>query len=271
MAARVDLLVVDPQNDFCDPKGSLFVTGADGDMERVGALLRRVGDRLERIHVTLDTHHAVDVGHPVFWVDADGNHPAPFTIITAFDLDTGRWMPTNPAHRDRMRGYVRALAENGRYPLCIWPPHCLIGSWGHTICEPVSTALVEWEVRRGPVHFVVKGTNPFTEHYSAVQADVPDASDPSTLPNTRLLRELAMADVVAVAGEALSHCVANTIRDFAARMGKYDVEKFVLLSDCTSPVPGFEREAEAFLREMTGKGMRLETSAGFPAAAGLAA
>lgn len=31
---KVHLLVIDPQKDFCNPNGSLFVTGADKDMDR---------------------------------------------------------------------------------------------------------------------------------------------------------------------------------------------------------------------------------------------
>jgi hypothetical protein len=38
------------------------------------------------------------------------------------------------------------------------------------------------------------------------------------------------------------------------------VKKLVLLGDCTSAVPGFEREAESFLEEMTRKGMEVTES-----------
>ncbi|MBI5419033.1 MAG: isochorismatase family protein [Deltaproteobacteria bacterium] len=263
MATKLHLLIIDPQNDFCDPKGSLYVKGADGDMERLGRLILRMKDRVEAIHVTLDTHHLSDVAHPIFWVDERGSHPEPFTIITVDDVEKGRWIPGNPAHRERVLRYVRSLAKNGRYPLCVWPPHCLIGSWGNNVYGPVHSALLEWEKSHAVVDYVVKGTNTWTEHYSAVQADVPDESDPTTLPNTRLIDALRTADIIAVAGEALSHCVANTVRDLADHMGKDSVRKLVLLSDGSSPVPGFEKEAEAFLREMTWRGMEMSKATDF--------
>lgn len=46
---NVHLLVIDPQNDFCDPNGSLFVPGADEDMKRLGGFIERVKDKLNDI------------------------------------------------------------------------------------------------------------------------------------------------------------------------------------------------------------------------------
>ena len=51
------------------------------------------------------------------------------------------------------------------------------------------------------------------------------------------------ADTVVIAGEALSHCLANTVRDLAAHAGDEAVKRWILLRDTTSAVPGFEREA----------------------------
>ena len=38
------------------------------------------------------------------------------------------------------------------------------------------------------------------------------------------------------------------------------VKKFVLLKDCISPVPGFEKLQEQFIADMTAKGMKLSTT-----------
>ena len=131
---------------------------------------------------------------------------------------------------------------------------------GHNVFEPLRKALLEWEEGYATVEYVEKGTNPYTEHYSAVQADVPDESDPSTLPNRRLIEAVKEADTVVIAGEALSHCLANTVRDLAAHAGDEAVKRWILLRDTTSAVPGFEREAESFLDEITRKGIRFTES-----------
>jgi nicotinamidase/pyrazinamidase len=261
---QVQLFVIDPQIDFCDPAGALSVAGAEQDMVRLARMVERLAPRLNQIHVSLDSHHLVDIAHPLFWQDRSGSQPPPFTIISAEDVETGRWQAAQPEARERAADYVQALQKNGRYPLCVWPPHCLIGSRGHTVQPVLFEALLNWERRYAVVDYILKGSNIYTEHYSAIQADVPDPADPSTQVNTILIETLKQADVIAVAGEAGSHCVANTVRDLADHFGDERlVSKIVLLSDAVSPVPGFDALQSRFLTEMTARGMQTSTTADF--------
>lgn len=273
---RIELLVIDPQNDFCDiPKAALPVPGAAADMDRLAAFIRNVGRKLNDIHVTMDSHHPVDIAHPQWWLAAKdfllstgsvvkaGNNPAPFTLITEADVagPNPKWVARSPDLTKRAIEYVKALYAKGRYPLVIWPEHCLIGSWGHNIYEPVSLALRQWERENfGVVDYVTKGSNVYTEHYSAVQAEVPDPNDPSTLLNTQLINILQDCDQVIIAGEALSHCVANTVRDIAHEFGPANVKKLILLEDCCSNVSTFEKFGVDFLKDMTAMGMQLAKS-----------
>ena len=258
---KQELLIIDPQNDFCNPKGALFVTNADNDSSNISKFIEKYGNRLDDIHVTLDSHHLVDIAHPIFWVGRDGKNPPPFTIITLDDLKNGVWSTKNPAWFPKGTEYVKKLADNGRYPLCIWPAHCLIGSWGYCVQDDVYKALTSWEEKYfGMIDFVTKGSNLWTEHYSAVQADVPDPQDPGTMLNTRLIDTLKEADIIYIAGEALSHCVANTIRDIANNFGEDNIKKFILLEDCSSSVPGFEKFGDDFVTEMTKRGMKTSKS-----------
>lgn len=260
---KIEFLIIDPQNDFCDPKGALFVTGADKDSIRLSETIKRLKNKIDDIHVTLDTHHFVDIAHPVFWIDSKGNHPAPFTLITKESVEKGEWRTTNPSFLKKAVEYVNTLYKNNRYILCIWPPHCLIGTWGHNVVEPIYNAILDWEKDFAMVDYVTKGSNFWTEHYSAVQADVPDGTDPGTMLNTKLIETLQKADVIALSGQALSHCVANTVRDIANNFGEENIEKMVLLIDTTSSVPGFEKMGEDFLKEMTGRGMKTCKSSEF--------
>jgi nicotinamidase-related amidase len=230
-------------------------------MKRLATFIERVGSRLHDIHVTLDSHNPVDIAHPAWWVNSRGEHPAPFTLISSDDVKAGLWRATDPSLQARSQAYVEALAAGHRYALVIWPEHCLIGHVGHTVHASVTAALDAWARKRlEVVDFVTKGSNPFTEHYSAVQAEVPDPADPGTLVNSRLIRTLAEADTVVIAGEALSHCVANTVRDIAANFGDDNVKKLVLLEDCASSVTGFENLGREFVAEMTARGMKLAKS-----------
>ena len=271
MAKKVEMVIIDPQKDFCDPKGALFVPGADADMKRLADFIKRVGSQLSNIHVTLDSHHLLDVAHPIFWRDSDKNNPDPFTIITAQDVKDGKWLPVFANYTKRMIEYVEGLEASGRYPLCIWPPHCLIGTEGAAVMPVLNDALQEWAASKPYlINFVSKGSNIFTEHYSAVKAEVPDAGDPTTQLNTRLINTLMEADTVIIAGEAGSHCVANTVRDIADGFGNDDaVKKLVLLTDAVSPVVSpfvdFPKVQQDFIDEMIGRGMQTSTTVDFMA------
>ncbi len=263
---NVHVLAIDPQIDFCHPKGALFVSGADQDMIRLAAMVKRLGKKLSQIHVTLDSHQEFHIAHPMAWVDSVGKHPNPFTRISVLDVENGTWNPRNPAWRNRFLDYVRTLEKNGRYLLCIWPPHCVIGSWGHSISPEFSDAIREWSrdnVRL--IDYVTKGSNPLTEHYSAIQADVVDPKDPGTQLNLDLIDTLKTADLIAISGEALDFCVANTIRDIANNFGEENIQKFVLLTDTCSCVnaPGLEFLGPNFVKEMTARGMQVSTSVDF--------
>lgn len=270
---KIDLLIIDPQNDFCLENGSLSVGGAKDDMQRLATMIDRIGSKLNDIHVTLDSHHIVDIAHPIFWLNSQGQQPDPFTIITKDDVLNGVYRPKNPAYlnkdtmaaagwpRDGVMEYVTTLQDNGRYPLCIWPFHCLIGSVGAAVVIPLYDALEKWEEDNfAMIDYVTKGSNFMTEHYSAVQADVPDPQDPDTLLNEGLIRILEAADEILLAGEARSHCLANTVRDIANNFGEDNIKKMVLLEDATSDVGGFEQMGEDFVKEMKGRGMRVSNT-----------
>ncbi|MBC8742035.1 isochorismatase family protein [Paraburkholderia sp. UCT31] len=265
MKTKIHLLLIDPQNDFMDIKGAaLPVPGADADMKRVAALIDRLGSKLDDIHVTLDSHNPVDIAHPSWWVTEKGESPAPFTSISAADVQNGVWRARNPLAQAHSLKYVQALEANQRYQLLIWPEHCLIGSWGHNVHADVFASLGEWaRNKQAVVDFVTKGSNPLTEHYSAVQAEVPDASDPSTTLNSRLVKTLEAADMVLIAGEALSHCVASTVRDIADNFGDDSIKKLVLLTDCASSVQGFEGLGQLFITDLCARGMQVTTSVDF--------
>ena len=57
MPVNVQLLIIDPQVDFCDPNGSLFVPGSTEDIDRLSLMVKRLKNKISDIHVTLDSHH----------------------------------------------------------------------------------------------------------------------------------------------------------------------------------------------------------------------
>ena len=266
-------MIIDPQNSFCHPtQGELYVQGAEHDMMRLADLIDRFSFAVDAMYVTLDTHHELDVAHPIFWLNEQGEHPVPFTCITKQEVIDGVWKPFDPQFpsppfetlQERMIEYVTRLEEHGRYQLTIWPPHCRIGTPGHNVYAPLCEALRQWELNHyRMVQYILKGENIFTEHYSGVQADVPDPNDPRTQLNMSLIQALEQAEMIVFSGEASSHCVANTIRDMVKHVQSDTVKKCVLLKDAMSPVTGFESFAEEFFQEMTNQGMQILTTTEF--------
>lgn len=259
------LVIIDPQKDFCEQKGSLFVPGATEDMSKLGKFITKMTKHLDDIHITLDQHHLLDIAHPLFWKDSNGNLPDSFTIITSTDIQNGNWQPYHPMLLKKVLDYVLALEASGRYPLCIWPPHCLIGTPGANIIDSVQEAAFSWaDKRKSVIDFVAKGSNPFTEHYSAIKAEVVDPEDPSTQPNLEFIKVLEEVDEIYLSGQALSHCLANTVRDIVDLFSSDEyVKKLILLTDTTSSVPGFEQLGDDFIKEMTAKGMQLALTTDF--------
>jgi nicotinamidase-related amidase len=273
MKCNFHLLIIDPQNDFCDLPAnylpnerasvaqSLPVTGAHADMLRVADLIDAGKAGLSGISVTLDSHHRLDIAHPTFWMDGEGNAVTPFTEISASDLRAEKFRPRDPQALPRVLAYLDALEAAGRYRLMVWPVHCEIGSWGHNVHADVRAAYNRWEdATLCSVNKVTKGDNPWTEHYSAVMAEVPDADDPDTQLNRDLLSLLDKADRVYIVGEAGSHCVKATTEHIADNLDPAQLSKFVLLTDCMSPVTGFDAQYRDFLNDMTARGLRLSTS-----------
>ncbi len=264
MPANTQLLIVDPQNDFCDLPAdgpqrtpALPVAGADADMQRLAAWIEAQGAGLDAITVTLDSHQAYDIAHPAYWQQADGSAVPPFTTITAAQVRAGDYVVRNPAEQVRSLAYLDALEAQGRYTLMVWPLHCEIGSWGHGVHASVLTACRQWQQQQGrAVRHVFKGMNPWTEHYSALCAEVPDAQDPETGLNQALLAQLRQADTLVIAGEASSHCVRATAEHLVQHWGSEDYARIVLLTDCMSPVAGFEQAHTDFLAQMHALGLR---------------
>jgi nicotinamidase-related amidase len=285
---RVALLLIDVQNTFCLPEFELFVAGRSGrgaveDTTRIAELLYRHLDRVTQVIATLDTHSAAQIFHPVFWLDADGRHPAPHTVIRVEDVERGRYR-VNPAlaplvssRRDFDlalwgRSYARQLADGGKYPLVVWPYHSMLGGIGHAMASLVEEAVFFHSIaRQSPARMEIKGRHPLTENYSALRPEVArdDLGQPLVPENRALVEHLLAFDEILVAGQAKSHCVAWTVTDLLAEIRARDealAAKVILLDDCASAVvvPGvvdFTDDAEAAYARFAAAGMRRVTSA----------
>jgi len=282
---RVCLVLVDVQNTFCIPGFELFVAGTSGtgavdDNRRLCSFIYRNLGSITQIVPTLDTHRAMQIFHPIWLLDERGEHPEPYTIVTAEDVDTGRWR-VNPLvaatvglEEDyaqlQLRHYVHQLEAGGKYSLTVWPYHAMLGGIGHALVSSVEEAVFFHSIaRHSQPDFQVKGENPLTEHYSMLGPEVTHGPDGELIagPNDALIEHLLEFDAVIVAGQAKSHCVAWTIDDLLDGDDERDqalAPRTYLLEDCTSPVvvPGadYSAEADAAFRRFADAGMHVVSS-----------
>ena len=271
---RTHLLIIDPQNDFCDlpqewfpqnPTGerivpSLAVPGAHRDLLRLSAWIERYAAQIEAITVTLDSHHRIDIAHPGFWKTHEGNPLPAYTQVSAAALRLGEFRTARPEDEARALRYLEALESSGGSHM-VWPVHCQIGTWGQCLHAGLLAALDDWEDFQGrSVTQVHKGQNPWTEHFSALRAEVVDPDDPATGLNQELLAALSGSETVFVAGEAGSHCVRATVEHLVENWTG-DLSRIVLLVDAMSPVAGFESVQEKFLQAMKDRGLAVRTLA----------
>jgi nicotinamidase/pyrazinamidase len=258
------LLIIDPQNDFCDiPGAALPVAGAVADMCRLVSFLQST--HMDAVTVTLDSHPSVAVERTTFWKTEAGDAPAPFTFVTEADVASGKLLTRNAALTPKVTAMLQQLAQRGRPGLVVWPVHCVTGTWGHNIYPALAQQLAQWEfAQQRAVRKVLKGEYPLTEHFGVFEADAPDADVASTQFNTQLARDLTQGvDVLFLAGEAGSHCVASSFDQLASFLDTPTGARprVVLLSDCMSPVAGFEAAQESFFQRARAWGAETMTSA----------
>ncbi len=258
---KVALIIIDPQNDFCSENGTLYVEGSKQDNERLAYWMLEQKAEIDQVFVTIDSHHILDISHPKFWVNKEGQNPNAFTIIKAKDVIDGNWMPAYPFFNSGMvLTYLEKLEEQGEFPHCIWPEHCIIGSWGHAIDTLINGVLREWTLAGSDarlVSYISKGAHPITEHFGAFRAQVAVKGSPDTEINIRLIDHLSNFDVIYLSGQAKSHCVANSLKQIMD-LSEPVAKKFVVLEDTMSNVKGFETIADPIFARAKEMGIKFE-------------
>ncbi|MCK9154788.1 MAG: hypothetical protein M0P12_01600 [Paludibacteraceae bacterium] len=237
------LFTIDPQNDFVFENGMLPVPNAKQDMARIINFLNTRGQEIDDILISLDAHSCIHVGHPNFWEMKDGSEVNPFTLVDAEMLKK-----IKPRFCE---AYVKAdIKKNG--PVMIWPEHCIKGDFGFCVYTPLMTAIDEWQIKHGkPVTFVEKGMDIRFEMHSAF----------SRGKNLDVLKFISTYDRVLVCGEALTHCVKQTVDDMVKFFGVLDKTQIIVFNDCTSPIIGFD--ISDWIKEMKDKGVVFTESYNF--------
>ena len=229
---RVLFLGIDVQQDFMD-NGALGVTGAHGDVERMTQFIYNNMDKISNIAVSIDTHTPHQIFHPCWWVDENGNNPAPYTAITLADLDAGKYLPViNP---QKTRDYVEHLEKDGKKTLVVWSYHCLQGTTGAALENQFANMIYFHSVaKKTVVQRLVKGQDPLSEMYGIIKPEY----DTQNYINIDFLNKLETYDKIVVGGEARDYCVYESLKQMLEYYANNTevLKKVYVLEDCMSAI-----------------------------------
>lgn len=279
---KMCVLVIDCQNTFCNPDFELFVAGRSGtgaidDTRRLCEFIYRNLHRVTKIAATMDTHTAMQIFHDVYFINDQGEHPAPFyPPILADDLKSGKWK-VNPAIANDLGNYMTLqqdviyylteLENAGRYKHTVWPYHAMLGGIGHALVPSFEEVCFFHNLARSSQTTIrTKGGIAYRERFSAMREEVLTGvgGKPMGQKDTELFKMLLTYDYVVFFGQAKSHCVAWTIRDILQEVLAVDkrlANKFYVVEDGSSPVvvPGvdYTDAANAAIDEFRNAGMNV--------------
>jgi len=217
MTFKPALVIIDLQEDFCPPNGSLAVGGGREVIPVINDLLKLPFV----LKVATKDHHPP--GHISFASNHEGKQP--FTSFATI---------RNPNNPDDV------------YESRLWPDHCVVGTRGNQLVEGLDVGKVDLVIH--------KGIDPRVEMYSAFRpplANPPLKESESGLES--VLREKGITDVY-FAGLAGDYCVRFSAVDCAkakdAGWNTYVIEEGIR---CVDPGASWE-EAKA---EMLGVGVKI--------------
>ncbi|KAK7055599.1 Isochorismatase domain-containing protein [Favolaschia claudopus] len=176
MATKNALIIVDLQEDFCPPNGSLAVSGGRDIIPVVNRLLAS-----SDIHLKVATKD----WHPVDHISFAANHPPPNN--KPFESYAEVINPYNPSER---------------YETRLWPVHCVQGTPGAELVPEMNVRKVD--------KIIEKGQDKRVEMYSAFK----DPFENPCVSESALRGYLKDNGVrkVYVVGLAMDYCVSATAR-----------------------------------------------------------
>ncbi|WP_041862219.1 nicotinamidase [Candidatus Kinetoplastidibacterium stringomonadis] len=260
---KIHLMIIDPQNDFCDiPKNkyqtpTLPISGSNNDMERLGKFIYFNINIISEMTITLDSHFSMDIAHTCFWKRGD-NDLEPFSKITSDEIIKGNITPKTKYNKKQIINYFEYIEESEKEGLTIWPVHCEIGTWGSNINNYVQAPRNIWEeINSKKANVILKGLDPLREQFSALSKD--NRKNKKCI-NNKLIKYLDKYDILLIAGESSSHCVKRTMEDLIYNSSRKDPHSIMLLTDCMSPVNGYEKNTKDFLLHMESLGVTITNS-----------
>lgn len=233
------LLIIDPQKDFIS-SGGLKVPNAQQDMEKLSAFIEKKTMLLDSICITLDTHSLFHIGNANAYTDITTKTTA--TGMVKYDSTKHKSKQNIDSH---IKQYADKLYRDGKSHF-LWPLHCRIGTDGHSIDEGLDKTIMKWsDATSTEARYILKGCDSKYENFSAFRSagiehnDYHNPAKEAYRFNEDLAKYLYQFKTVYIAGEARTHCVADSTIDYVnwvKKIGNPNKQEVVVLWDCMSDV-----------------------------------
>ena len=225
------LLIIDPQHDFVDKLGKLYVEGAEKAIDNITQFLIKNMNCFKDIVITQDTHQRFHISSQFFWNERTKQG----TIITKEDIKSCKYTPI--ATRDEIDYDLMFEGINKYGPIIIWPLHCLEGTNGHAIPLKLMREVNNWGVLNKRSYIIQKkGDIPVLESFSALTEENILGIKPYWRNRTY--------DKVYVCGFCKDYCVAYTVADMI-KTGDYE-NKLVFVEPCMSSITKDNKTLEIY-------------------------
>ena len=207
-------VIIDPQNDFIEG-GSLAVHGGREKLDNIVEHLTKHSKDYDLILVSLDTHNPTNLGFPENWIGSESKLVKPCTPFPVELISPEKLWP-----RCGYTGEKDVESIRKQPGFMCWPNHCVKGSNGWFIYEPLNKLLSSLGNK---VVFLTKGENDSRDNYSLFHYGDGELTE---FGKNFKLWDLENDDpVLHLSGLALDYCVFETIKSFQkiCKKGKYKI------------------------------------------------
>lgn len=226
-----ELIIINPQNDYCDVRGSLYQLNNEQTVSNIIQLLKNDGNKFNRVCVVLDTHLPHHISFNTSWVDGDNQCLKPYSILNNNFVVNG--IQYNSAYSQKIyHNAVKSYYLNNKISFMVWPPHCIFGTWGHNLNSQLFQTLSELNC---PVWYYGIGRCATEEQYDCIGHDEVN----------KTIYTIGDIDDFYVCGFMKSHHIYETVKKLIMLNTAEQNKHIYVINDCCTSLSRYQNNTDS--------------------------